>query len=59
MPARITDPGVGASTWASGNHVCSGKIGTLMAKESANAPKHKSCSVGVSTMRFHSSRLKV
>jgi hypothetical protein len=36
-PARITEPAVGASTWASGSHVCSGAIGTLIAKLSANA----------------------
>ena len=36
-PARITLPGVGASTWASGNHVWKGKSGTLMAKARAKA----------------------
>ena len=29
--ARITDPAVGASVWASGNHVCTGNSGTLTA----------------------------
>ena len=38
MPARITDPAVGASTCASGSQVCSGKSGTLMAKARKNAP---------------------
>ncbi len=42
-PARITEPAVGASTCASGNQVCSGNSGTLMAKASAKAPKHQSC----------------
>ncbi len=28
----MTDTAVGASTWASGNQVWNGKIGTLMAK---------------------------
>ena len=37
MPARITDPPVGASVWASGSQVCTGKIGHLMAKEAAKA----------------------
>ena len=36
-PARITEPAVGAWVWASGSHVCSGKIGTLTAKAMANA----------------------
>jgi len=29
MPAKITDPGVGASTWASGNQIWTGKTGIL------------------------------
>ena len=32
MPARITEIGVLASTWASGSQVCSGTTGSLMAK---------------------------
>src|SRR3954465_15505104 len=40
-PARITDPATGAWTCASGSQVCSGNIGTLMAKASAKA-KNKS-----------------
>ena len=28
IAANITEPGVGASTWASGNQVCTGHIGT-------------------------------
>ena len=36
-PARITDPAVGASVWASGNQVCSGNRGTLTAKAAKNA----------------------
>jgi len=34
-PARITEPAVGAWVWASGSQVCTGKIGTLMAKAMA------------------------
>ena len=34
-PARITDPAVGASVWASGSQVWSGKIGTFTAKARA------------------------
>ena len=40
MPARITDPAVGASTWASGSQVCSGNNGTLMANARKNAPNN-------------------
>ena len=36
-PARMTEPAVGASTWASGSQVWNGKIGTLMANASAKA----------------------
>jgi len=32
MPANITDPGVGASTCASGNHICTGNTGIFTAK---------------------------
>jgi hypothetical protein len=32
MAARIIEPPVGASVWASGNQVCTGHIGTLIAK---------------------------
>src|SRR5258708_14452718 len=39
-PARMTDPAVGASTCASGSQVCSGKSGTLMAKDAhVEAPR--------------------
>lgn len=31
-PAKIIDPGVGASTWASGNQVWRGTSGILVAK---------------------------
>jgi len=32
MPARMTEIGVGASTWASGSQVWKGNTGTLIAK---------------------------
>ena len=41
-PARITEPAVGASTWASGSQVCRGKTGTLMAKARMKAPNSHS-----------------
>src|SRR4030095_12461965 len=37
IAARITEPAVGASTWASGSHVWNGNIGTLIAKARKNA----------------------
>jgi len=40
MPARITEPAVGASTWASGSQVWKGNIGTLIAKARKKAPKN-------------------
>ncbi len=46
-PARITEPPVGASTWASGNQVWSGNIGTFTANASAKAAKSQPCSIGL------------
>ena len=37
MPARITEPAVGASTCASGSQVCTGHIGIFTANEAKNA----------------------
>src|SRR5438477_12847824 len=37
--ARITEPAVGASTWASGSQVWKGNIGTLIAKPTKKAQK--------------------
>ena len=48
-PARITDPAVGASVWASGSQVCSGKSGTLTAKAMAKAAKSHMAVLGDST----------
>ena len=42
-PARITEPAVGASTCASGSQVCTGNIGTLMAKATKKARKAQNC----------------
>ena len=41
MAAKITDPAVGASTWASGNQVWKGHIGNITANELKNANKSK------------------
>ena len=43
MPARMTEPAVGASTWASGSQVCTGHIGTLTANEAKNASHNHFC----------------
>ena len=43
MPARITEPAVGASTWASGSQVCTGHIGIFTAKDAKNASHNHFC----------------
>src|SRR6516162_9351515 len=43
MAARITEPAVGASTWASGSQVCTGHIGIFTAKEAKNASHAQVC----------------
>src|ERR1051326_7021949 len=45
-PARMTEPAVGASTWASGSQVCTGHIGTLTANEAKNASHSHFCNSG-------------
>src|SRR5262252_211455 len=43
MAARITEPAVGASVWASGSQVWNGNIGTLIAKPRKKAKKTHHC----------------
>ena len=43
MPARITEPAVGASTCASGSQVCTGHIGIFTANEAKNASHSHHC----------------
>src|SRR4029079_13984173 len=43
MTARMTEPAVGASTWASGSQVCIGHIGSLTAKEARKANHSQVC----------------
>ena len=45
IAARITEPAVGASTWASGSQVWNGNIGTLIANARKNAPNARSWNV--------------
>ena len=53
-PARITEPAVGASTCASGSHVCSGTIGTLIANDSAKAASSTVCTGSGNSARYRS-----
>ena len=43
MPARITEPAVGASTCASGSQVCTGHIGIFTANEAKKASHSHHC----------------
>lgn len=43
MPAKITDPGVGASTCASGNQIWTGKTGILTANPQNIKNQKRSC----------------
>ena len=45
IAASTTEPAVGASTWASGNQVCTGNIGTLTANAARKAKNSHICSV--------------
>lgn len=42
-PAKITDPGVGASTCASGNQICKGITGILTANPINNKSHNINC----------------
>ena len=44
IPANKTEPSVEASTWASGNQICTGTIGTFVAK-GMNKKNHISFSI--------------
>src|SRR6266851_792001 len=43
IAARMTEPAVGASVWASGSHVWNGNIGTLIANPRKKARKIHHC----------------
>jgi len=56
----MTDPAVGASTWASGSQVCRGNMGTLMANASPNARKsHNPAPAKAARLAASSSREKL
>ena len=40
----MTEPAVGASVWASGSQVCTGNMGTLMAKATKKATNAQAAS---------------
>src|SRR6201996_9327845 len=46
IPARMTEPAVGASTWASGSQVWTGHIGILTAKLAKKASHSQVCMAG-------------
>src|SRR6266566_4821565 len=41
-PAKMTEPPVGASTWASGSHVCNGHVGSFVPKAMSSATNIRS-----------------
>ena len=43
IAARITEPAVGASTCASGSHVCTGHIGIFTANDAKKASHSQNC----------------
>jgi len=58
MAAKITEPSVGDSTWASGNHKCTGSIGILTLKETKNK-HHKRCSKKKFISEYHKTGMMV
>ncbi len=58
MPARITEPAVGASTCASGSQVCTGHIGIFTANEAKNASHSHFCADGANAV-FSSTSMSV
>lgn len=59
MAASTTEPPVGASTCASGNHVCTGHIGTFTANARKKAMKSSTCGVIASGAFCHVARSNV
>src|SRR5512143_215646 len=58
IAARITEPAVGAWTWASGSQVWNGNIGTLIAKARKNARNAKTWRVGSNEAPLRTSKSK-
>ena len=59
MAASTAEPPVGASTCTSGNHVCTGHIGTLTANAAKKAKNSSVCSVALSGMAYHADSSKL
>lgn len=59
IPAKITEPTVGASTCASGNQIWKGNIGTLDAKDKKNASQSQYCSLKLNEQLSRYSRFNV
>jgi hypothetical protein len=55
----MTEPAVGASTWASGSQVCTGHIGILTAKLAKKASHSQVCMLAGKFGMFSSSTISV
>ena len=53
-PESMMVPAVGASTYASGNQVWNGKIGTLIAKPANKSKNTRTCGLVQDSVRYHS-----
>ena len=56
IPANITLPAVGASQWASGNHIWKGTKGILTANERKNANQHSFSETGSIIIVFNNKK---
>ena len=52
MPAKITEPAVGASQWASGSQIWTGTRGILTANEAKKANQQKRAQKGLKSTVF-------
>lgn len=52
MPAKITEPAVGASQWASGSQIWTGTSGILTANEAKKANQQKRAQKGLKSTVF-------
>src|SRR6059058_3514142 len=54
IAANTTEPPVGASTCASGSHVCTGHIGTFTANATKKATNSRTCVLSDNGIWYHS-----
>jgi len=59
MAASTAEPPVGASTWTSGNQVCTGHIGTLTAKAAKKAKNSRVWAVPLRGSWYQSASAKL